>query len=124
MLSYYEKLVNYWRKGNITDALKYFDKCKEEGLLAQEEIEKLEKIIPDKWEQLEGELEDNPEIIFNFYEALKKSTSWDDNTISKKLRIRMADIKNIQNLKKSRSKKVGNKIVLELIRGVRKKYPL
>jgi len=26
MLSYYEKLVNYWRKGNITDALKCFDK--------------------------------------------------------------------------------------------------
>ena len=84
MLSYYEKLVNYWRKGNITDALKCFDKWKEEGLLAQEEIEKLEKIIPDKWEQLEGELEDNPEVIFNFYEALKKSTNWNDNFLNVK----------------------------------------
>ncbi|MBS3921252.1 MAG: hypothetical protein KG012_20450 [Deltaproteobacteria bacterium] len=120
MLSYYEKLLNYWRKGNITDALKYFDKCKEEGLLAQEEIEKLEKIIPDKWEQLEGELEDNPKVIFNFYEALKKSTNWNDNTMCKKLRISMADIMNIQNLKKPRYKKVGTQIVLELIRGVSK----
>jgi len=44
----------------------------------------LEKIIPDKWEQLEGELEDNPEVIFNFYEALKKSTNWNDNFLNVK----------------------------------------
>ena len=120
MLSYYEKLLEYWEAGNIIDAVTYFEQWKKEGLLTQEEMEKLEKIIPDSWELLLGEF-DNPEVIFNFYVALKEIKKWDDKTLCKELGISVSDIQGIRSHKKSRSKKAAKKVFLEFLQAQMKK---
>jgi len=51
MPSYYEKLIEYWEAGNAEEAIQYFEQWKVAGLLSQEEIEKLNKILPD-WSQM------------------------------------------------------------------------
>jgi len=120
MLSYYEKLLEYWRAGNTVDANKYFKQWTKQGLLTPEEIEKLGTIIPDSGQCLETEVEDNPEVRFIFYEALKKTKKWNDKTLSEKLRISMGDILCIRNKKKPKSKKAGQKIVLEWLKSYKK----
>ncbi len=51
MSSYYEKLVEYWEAGNAQEAIQYFEQWKVAGLLSNEEIEKLNKILPE-WSQI------------------------------------------------------------------------
>ena len=45
MQNYYDKLLEYWEKGNLEDAIRYFEQWKMAGLLSQEEIEDLNGIL-------------------------------------------------------------------------------
>jgi hypothetical protein len=51
MLIYYDKLLQYLKEENFEDALKYFEKWKIRGLLSEEEIENLSKILPE-WSKM------------------------------------------------------------------------
>jgi hypothetical protein len=46
MYIYYEKIADLWRVEKEEQAVVYFWKCKEEELLSEEEIKKLEKFLP------------------------------------------------------------------------------
>ena len=115
MLSYYEKLLEYWKAGNTLKAYTYFEQWREERLLTPKEIETLEKIMPTLGQCLLTESKDNPQVIFELYELLKKKKQWDDKTLSEKLKISMGDIRCIRNQKKPKSKMAGQKIALELL---------
>ncbi len=54
MRTYYDKLVDYWESGELEEALRYFEEWKAAGLLDQEEIEKLDALLPD-WTQVVSE---------------------------------------------------------------------
>ena len=116
MLSYYEKLLEYWKAGNTLKAYTYFEQWTEERLLTPKEIETLEKIIPNFEQCLATESKDNPQVILDLYELLKKKKQWDDKTLSEKLKISMGDIRCIRNQKKPKSKMAGQKIALELLK--------
>jgi len=85
MLSYYEKLMDYWMAGKVWDALTYFKQWKKEGLLSEEEIEKLNGKIPELTEHIIGELQENPNALLELSEKVKEITGWDDETTSNKL---------------------------------------
>lgn len=48
MSHYYEILLDYWKAGKIEDATKYFEQWKEEGLLSQQEVDRLIKLFPNE----------------------------------------------------------------------------
>lgn len=117
MISYYDKLIEYWKAGKGWDAYKYFEQWKKEGSLSEEEIKKLNKIIPEWGELIIEEFKENPNALLDLYETLKKVREWDDKMVCKKLKISKKNIEDIQNLK-LRSKIVVNKILLEFIQGI------
>ena len=51
MRNYYDKVLEYLETGNDEDALRYFEQWRLAGLLDQEEIEDLNKILP-RWSQM------------------------------------------------------------------------
>jgi len=51
MQNYYNKVLEYLETGNDEDALRYFEQWRLAGLLDQEEIEDLNKILP-LWSQM------------------------------------------------------------------------
>jgi hypothetical protein len=51
MQRYYDKVLEYLGTGNHEDAIRYFEQWKVAGLLDQEEIEGLNKILP-QWSQV------------------------------------------------------------------------
>ena len=51
MQSYYAKVLEYLGTGNHEDAIRYFEQWTFAGLLNQEEIEDLNKILP-QWSQV------------------------------------------------------------------------
>ncbi len=51
MQSYYDKVLEYLGTGNHEDAIRYFEQWKLAGLLTQEEIENLDKILP-QWSEV------------------------------------------------------------------------
>lgn len=117
MISYYDKLIEYWRAGKVWDACKYFGQWKKEGLISEEEIEKLNKRIPELGELMIQEFQENPNALLGLYETLKKEREWDDEMVCKKLKINKKNIEDIQNLR-LRSKTVAKKILLEFIQGI------
>lgn len=52
--------------------------------------------------------------MFNLYEMLKKAKNWDDETLSKELKISGKAIEAIKNRHGTRSKTVGLKMLYEL----------
>jgi hypothetical protein len=62
MYTYYEKIADLWRAEKEEQAVVYFWKCKEEGLLSEEEIKELEKFLP------------CDEIIEEMYKKASRST--------------------------------------------------
>jgi len=117
MIRYYDKLIEYWRTGKVWDAYRYFEQWKKEGLLSEEEIEKLNKKIPEWGELVIEEFQENPGALLGLYEELKKKREWDDEIACKKLKISKKNIENIQNLR-LRSKSVVNKILLEFMQKI------
>jgi len=62
MYAYYEKIADLWRAGQEQQAVVYFWKCKEQGLLSEEEIKELEKFLP------------CPEVMMEMYKKANRST--------------------------------------------------
>ncbi len=51
MKNYYDKLVDYFKAGEIEEAVSAFEQWKMAGLLSAEEIEKLNEVLPG-WSQM------------------------------------------------------------------------
>jgi len=115
MIYYYEKLLDYWMAGKFEEANKYFDDCKKEGLLSQEQIEEWNKMSPDKYDRFEETLEKKPGLLFELYCKIKNKRNWDNDKLCEYLKISKEDIDDIKSLKPI-STKIRNKIVEEWIR--------
>lgn len=114
MTAYYKGLMELWEAGNFSDAIRYFSRSISKGSLVQEEIEDFKLELGKFWELLEVESEENREVIFTLYDMLKKARDWDDETLSKKLKISEKAIEDIKNRHKQRSEGVGLKMLHEL----------
>ena len=51
MQTYYDKVLEYIETGNHEDAIRYFEQWRVAGLLDQEEVRNLSKILP-RWSQV------------------------------------------------------------------------
>ena len=114
MTAYYEEIMELWKAGKFFDAISYFAQWIPKGLASHEEIENLNKNLLKVWELVEAECEENPEVLFSLYQALKKARNWDDETLRKELRISEKAIEDIKNRHKPRSEAVGLKMLYEL----------
>jgi hypothetical protein len=114
MLSSYDKIIDLWKAGKMWDAHEYFEKCKKGNLLSQEEIERLDKLIPDWVEIIIEEFLANPKGTYNLYKILRKVNGWDDETLCKELNISKKSLEDIQNFK-LRSGAVIQKLLIRLI---------
>jgi len=117
-MSYFEVILEHLRSGNIGYANKLYSQCKEESLLSKSEIEKLEKIFPDEIDEF-GDLVDNqnPEFILHLFNHDKKERSWDDEMISRNLKIKKEDIMRIKE-RRSKSKIISYKLYRELFKEI------
>jgi hypothetical protein len=114
MTAYYEEIMELWKLGKFFDAIKYFSRWMPEGLVTEEESKIFNKELPKFWELVEMECEENPEVMFNLYEMLKKARNWDDETLCQRLKISDEAIEDIKNRQKPRSKAVGLRMLYEL----------
>jgi hypothetical protein len=124
MLAYYEKLVEYWKTGKVVELYIYFNEWKAEGLLDQEEIEKLEKIVPELFKLLYQQCLENPNILYGIYDAVKKGRGWDDKTFCKITGVSQEDLFGIKNRNPNpkRNRTITNKILNEFVEILKKKY--
>jgi len=98
-MQYLEKIMAYWSEGNVSGALHFYRKCRVEGLLAREDIERLDKVFPDPFNQLMEALKNpDPRIIFNLMDYVKKKRNWNDKELSDHLKIKMEDISRIRRM--------------------------
>ncbi len=112
-MQYLEKIMDYWRAGNVKSALDFYRKCKGEGLLTRQDIKRLDKIFPDPVDQLMEVLKSpSPRIVFNLLDYVKKKRNWDDKELSDNLKIKMEDIGRIKK-RESISKIVRYKLFVE-----------
>ena len=114
MTAYYEEIMELWKAGKFFDAISCFGQWIPEGLVTQEEIESFNKDLAKFWELVEVECEENPEVMFNLYQMLKKARNWDDETFCKKLRISQKAIEDIESRRRPRSEAVGLRMLYEL----------
>jgi hypothetical protein len=114
MTAHYEEIMELWKAGKFSDAISYFSRWIQEGLLSKEGIESFNRNLAKFWEFVEVECEKNPEVMFSLYEMLKKAKNWDDETLCKELRIGKKAIENIKSRRRPRSKTVGLKMLYEL----------
>jgi hypothetical protein len=114
MTAYYEEIVELWKARKFSDAISYFSQWMSKGLVSEEESESFKKELAKFWELVEAECEENPEVLFSLYQALKKARNWDDETLCKKLRINKRAIEDIKNRYKPRSEGSGLKMLYEL----------
>jgi hypothetical protein len=119
-MSYFEVILENIRSGNIGYANELYGQCKEESLLSKSEIEELEKIFPDEIDEF-GDLVDNPtpEFILGLFNHVKKERSWDDDMISRDLKIKKEDIMRIKE-RRSKSKIISYKLYRELFKEILK----
>jgi hypothetical protein len=113
MTVYYETIMELWKAGEFFDAISYFGQWMSKGLLTQEEIGNLSKTLPEFWELVEKECEENAEVMFSLYKMLKKARNWDEKTLQKKLRISEKPLEDIKSHRRPRSKAVGLKMLYE-----------
>jgi hypothetical protein len=117
-MSYFEVIVENIRSGNIKYATTLYRQCKEENLLSKSEIDELEKIFPDEIDEF-GYQVDNPdsEFILRLFNHVKKGRSWDDDMISRNLKIKKEDIMRIKE-RRSKSKIISYKLYRELFKEI------
>ena len=72
MTAYYEELMELWKAGKFFDAIKYFSRWMQEGLVTEKEVESFNKPLSKFLEFIEVECEENPEVVFALYEMVKK----------------------------------------------------
>lgn len=106
MPPYQEEILESWKAGRFFEAISYFFESMAEGLFNQEKTESFNKNLLIFWKLVEGECEENPEVVFALYEMVKKARNWDDKTLCKKLRINEKDIQDIKNRHKLSSEGV------------------
>jgi len=122
MIAYYEKLVEYWKEGKVIELYKYFGKWKAEGLLDQEEIEKLERIVPELGELLYQQCMEDPAIPYRIYDTVKKIKDWDDKTFCEMTGISEEDLFGVKNRNPTpkRIRIITNKILNEFVKIITK----
>jgi hypothetical protein len=74
----YEEIMELWKAGKFFGAICYFCEWMVEALLNQEKTESFNKNLLKFWELVEVECEENPAVMFNLYEMVKKARNWDD----------------------------------------------
>ena len=114
MTTHYEEIMELWKAGKFFDAISHFSQWMSEGLLGQEEIEGFNRNLAKFWELVEVECEENPEVMFDLYEMLKKTRNWDDETLCKELRISENEIQDIKSRRGPSSQGVGLKMLYKL----------
>ena len=115
MLGYYNKIIELSKTGEISAAKDYFEKCKKGKLLSQEEIEKLDKLVLDWGALIIQECLADAKVARSLYNALRRVTGWDDETITKQLNISKNSLENIKN-SKIRSRRVIENMLAGLYR--------
>ena len=65
-------------------------------------------------ELIEAEYEENPAVIFNLYETVKKTRNWDDETLCRELRIGERDLEEIKVGHKPKVEGTGLRMLYEL----------
>jgi hypothetical protein len=116
MTAYYEEIMELWKAGKFSDAIRYFSQWMSKGLLGQKEIENFNRNLAEFWELVDLESQKNTEVLFILYEMVKKARNWDDETLCKELEISNKTIKSIKNRHKPRAEGVGLKMLYELFR--------
>ena len=116
MTAHYEEIMELWRAGKFSDAIKYFSRWMSKGLVSEEESENFKKELARFWKLLELESQRNTEVLFILHEMVKKARNWDDETLCRKLEISNKTIKSIKNRHKPRAEGVGLKMLYELFR--------
>jgi len=113
MSYHYEIIMQYYREGTIEDAVNYFEQYKE--LFSQEEVEKIESILPNRSEQFYEVVEKNPRALFHLHNEVKKHRKWNDDNFCDNLGINREELKRIITLVPT-SKKTRDKILIEWIK--------
>src|SRR5512139_2831152 len=97
MTVYYEEIMELWKAGKFVDAISYFREWLLKGLLNDEEVGNFGKDLSKFWELVEAECEENPAVLFNLYEMVRKARNWDDEVLCKELTINKKAIEDIRN---------------------------
>lgn len=114
MTAHCEEIMELWKAGKFVDAIRYFSHWKLKGLVTEDESKSFNNNLATFWELVEVECEENPEVIFNLYEMLKKARNWDDETLCRRLRIGEKALEDIKNRNKPRVEGSGLKMLYEL----------
>ena len=118
MTPYYEEMMELWKVGKFFDAIGYFSRWMDEGLISEEESKSFKKELAKFWEFVEVERGENPEVVFALYEMLKKARNWDDERLCRKIRISRKAIEDIKCRRRPRSEGVGLKMLYQLFPGM------
>ena len=114
MTVYYEEIMELWKEGKFFEAISFFSQWMPKGLVSQGENESFNENLANLWEFVELECEENAEVMFSLYQAVKKARNWDDHTLCKELRFNKRVIEEIKNRHKPRSEGVGLRMLYEL----------
>ncbi len=114
MAACYDEVVELWRAGKFFDAISHFSDWLSKGLLSEKETENFRKDLSRFWKLLEIECQENPIVIFNLYQMLRKKRGWDDKTLCQKLRISRKAIEEIKSGNRPSSTAVGFRMLYEL----------
>ena len=114
MTGYYEEIMELWQAGKFFEAICYSCERMTEGLLNQEKTESFSKNALKFWELVETECEENPAVMSNLYEMVKKARHWDDKTLCRELRISDEAVGDIKKRHKPRVGGLGLKMLYEL----------
>ena len=114
MTAYYEEIMELWQEKKFFDAISYFCKWVAEGLFNEERTESFSENALKFWKLVETECEENPALMFNLYEVVKKARHWDDKTLCKELRISHEAIGDIKKRHKPRVEGLGLRMLYEL----------
>ncbi len=114
MSTYYDEVMELWKVGKFFDAISHFSDWLSKGLLFEEKAEILKKDLFRFWKLLEIECEENPAVMFNLYQMVRKKRKWNDETLCKKLRISRKAIEAIKSGNRPSSTGVGFRMLYEL----------
>ncbi len=114
MTAYCGEVMELWRAGKFSDAISHFSDWLSKGLLSEEETENFKKDLSRFWKLIEVECVENPVVMYNLYQMLRKKRKWDDKTLCKKLRINGKAIEEIKRGNRPSSTAVGFRMLYEL----------
>lgn len=117
MFEYYEKLIEYWKAGKMVELYESFNQWKGEGLLSQDEIEKLKDVIPEFGDLFVEQCEENPATLYSVCNEVKRKRGWDDKTFCKEVGISQEDFFGIKNYNppKRKTKRIAHKVIRILL---------